>query len=604
MSIRPTCLLLAATVMASVTIRAQDPTPLATARQQALGTKVTKIAGRVTAGASLFRNTAFLQDASAGIAVFNRTFREGVRVGDSVIIENANLTEFGQTSGQPGTGLTQLTGDSIRFTVVPGERREPQPRTVAIPRVSGPSGEEYEGQLVRLRNVRFVQQGLFQGETTYQIIDAFGNDVDVRLDGGTEIAINNLSIPTGDIDLIGLVSQFRGSYQIQPRFATDLGLPPLEKDTVARGNTLDVTTWNLEWLGTADTSRGPSDKDRQFRSIRQVMDSIRADMYGVQEVLTAEALSRVADSLAGSYSSVFAAEVPSDQKMGWIYNRDIVTPVSTGLAVCGAGDAWAGGRFPFRMTFDTKVGSETVRMVAFVIHAKASTDTVNPKNDYDRRKNDGEVFYNYLTEFYKDSNLIIIGDFNDDMTTSVIDSTLVTPWTAFTEDKTNYSVLTLPLSERGLVSYVGFNRAFLDHIIVSNEVVPLIHRTYIEAPQAYMSSYSSTVSDHLPVTVRIRTNGASTSVDEDVEAVLPAMRIAPNPMTAGGIVELRVASATHLRVDIVDVMGRTVQTLTDEYAAASTRILPIDATGLAAGSYLLRVARDGAVTTSTFVVNR
>lgn len=588
---------------APVLLSAQEPTPLATARQQAFGTKVTKVAGRITAGASLFRNTAFMQDASAGIAIFNRSFREGVRVGDSVIIENANLTEFGQTSGQPGTGITQLTGDSIRFTVIPVERREPQPRTVAIPRVSGPSGEEYEGQLVRLRNVRFVQQGLFQGETTYQIVDAFGNDVDVRLDGGTEIAINNLTIPTGEIDLIGLVGQFRGNYQIQPRFATDIGLPPLEKDTVSRANTLDVTTWNLEWLGFPDTTRGPSDKDRQFRSIRQVMDSIRADLYGVQEVLTNEALFRISDSLAGSYKSVFAADVPSEQKMGWIYNSDVVTPVSTGLAVCGAGDAWAGGRFPFRMTFDTKVGGETVRMVAFVVHAKASTDTVNPKNDYDRRKNDGEVFYNYLTEFYKDSNVIIIGDFNDDMTTSVIDSTLVTPWTAFTTDKANYNVLTLPLSERGLVSYIGFNRSFLDHIIVSNEVTPFVHRTYIEAPQAYMSSYGSTVSDHLPVTVRLRTNGTVSSVNDDTTPFTGSLRLSPNPMTSGGVAELSLTAPGHVRADILDMMGRTVSVLTDEHAAASTRILPIDASTLSAGTYLLRVSINGATTTSRFVVN-
>lgn len=603
MSFRTSCAMLALMAAPAIML-AQDITPLATARQQAFGTKVAKIAGRVTAGASLFRNTAFLQDASAGIAVFNRTFREGVRVGDSVIIENANLTEFGQTSGQPGTGLTQLAGDSIRFTVVPGERREPQARTVAIPRVSGPSGEEYEGQLVRLRNVRFVQQGLFQGETTYQIVDNFGNDVDIRLDGGTEIAINNLPIPTGDIDLIGLVGQFRGNYQIQPRFATDIGLPPLEKDTVARANTLDVTTWNLEWLGFADSTRGPADKNRQFRSIRQVMDSIRADMYGVQEVLSAEALSRVADSLSGSYASIFAADVPSEQKMGWIYNRDVVTPVSTGLAVCGAGDAWAGGRFPFRMTFDTKVNGTPVRMVAFVIHAKASTDTVNPMNDYNRRKNDGEVFYNYLTEFYKDSNVIIIGDFNDDMTTSIIDSTLVTPWTSFTNDKTNFNVLTLPLSERGLISYVGFNRAFLDHIIVSNEVTPFVHRTYIEAPQAYMSSYGSTVSDHLPVTVRLRTNGIVNSVTENDIPFAGSLRLSPNPMTSGGIAELSLSAPAHLRADIVDMMGRTIAVLTDEQAAASTRVLPIDASTLSAGTYMLRVRINGTTTTARFVVNR
>lgn len=600
MSLRTMCTVLAATSLVTSVAHAQDP--IATARQQAFQTKVTKVAGRVTAGAGIFRNTAFLQDGSAGIAVFNRTFREGVRVGDSVVIENATLSEFGQSSGQPGTGLTQLTGDSIRFTVIPVERREPSARTAGIPRVAGPSGEEYEGQLVRLRNVRFVQTGLFQGETTYQVLDNFGNDIDVRLDGGTEIAINNLPIPTTEIDLIGLVGQFRGAYQMQPRFATDVGLPPLEKDTVSRARTLDVTTWNLEWFGSDDTTRGPRDKNRQIRSVRQVMDSVRADLYGFQEVVSAEVLARLTDSIAGNYAALYASDVPSDQKMAWVYDRDVVTPVSSGLTIVGSGDAWAGGRFPFRLTFDVNTAAGPARFVAFVLHAKA-TDSATATEDYNRRKQDGIAFHNYLTQFYADSNVIIVGDFNDDVTTSIIDSTLVTPWNVFVQDAANYSVLTRPLSERGLASYVGFNRSFLDHIIVSNEVAPFVHRTYIEAPTAYLSSYSSTVSDHLPVSARILTDGTISSVD-DVTTERLGIRLSPNPMVAGGLVELSLLHAAHVRADVVDVMGRTVTTLCDEFTPSSTRVLSIDASALATGMYQLRVSIDGTIASAPFVVTR
>lgn len=592
----------AVVALAAMTTAMHAQDPIATARQQTLGTKVTKVAGRVTAGASIFRNTAFMQDASAGIAIFNRTFREGVRVGDSVVIENATLSEFGQSSGQPGTGLTQLTGDSMRFTVIPVERREPAARTVGIPRVAGPSGEEYEGQLVRLRNVRFVQSGLFQGETTYQVLDNFGNDIDVRLDGGTEIAINNLAIPAGEIDLIGLVGQFRGAYQIQPRFATDVGLPPLERDTVSRSRTLDVTTWNLEWFGSADTTRGPRDKNRQIRSVRQVMDSVRADLYGFQEVVTADVLARLTDSIAGNYASLFAADVPSDQKMAWVYDRDVITPVSSGLTIVGAGDAWAGGRFPFRLTFDLNTANGTKRYVAFVVHAKA-TDSATALVDYERRKQDGIAFHSYLAQFYADSNVIIIGDFNDDVTTSIVDSTLVTPWNVFIQDDANYAVLTRPLSERGLASYVGFNRSFLDHIIVSNEVRPLVHRTYIEAPTAYLSSYSSTVSDHLPVTARIMSDGTSTSVDDELSTAA-LVRLSPNPMTSGGFAALSLPQAARVRAEVIDMLGTRVAVLCDEWTPASTRVLPIDATSLVTGTYMLRVTVDGTSTSTSFIVTR
>ena len=141
----------------------------------ALGSIVPKVAGRVTSGAGIFRNTAFLQDRTGGIAVFNAQFRTGVRVGDSVVVEKGQLSEFQATTGSPGTGLLQLTGTDLTFTVVPTAPVEPTPRVTTIPLIT----ESTEGQLVRLRKVKFQSTGAFQGETNYVVLDASLNEIAV-----------------------------------------------------------------------------------------------------------------------------------------------------------------------------------------------------------------------------------------------------------------------------------------------------------------------------------------------------------------------------------------------------------------------------------------
>ncbi|HRK60261.1 MAG TPA: hypothetical protein PLI74_11505, partial [Candidatus Kapabacteria bacterium] len=90
--------------------------------------------------------TCFAQDGTAGIALFNSQFRNGVKVGDSVLIQAATITEFQATTGQPGTGLLQFSGNNFKFIVVPVPTKEELPKNIAIPAIN----ESVEGQLVRV----------------------------------------------------------------------------------------------------------------------------------------------------------------------------------------------------------------------------------------------------------------------------------------------------------------------------------------------------------------------------------------------------------------------------------------------------------------------
>ncbi len=579
--------------LTSIAVLAQDPITIADAKKLDFGATVSKIAGRVTSSIEL-SNVVYMQDRTGGIAVFNENMRLGVKIGDSVIVESGTLAEFGNSTGAPGTGLTQLTGNALRFTVVPGARVEPAARSISIPLI----GEGVEGQLVRIRRLKMIESGRFEGNRSYNAMDNSGNDVVIRIDRACEIGVNNLEIPTGEIDVIGVVSQFRGTYQLLPRLAQDVGLPPIVADTVSKNRTIDITTWNLEWFGWADSTRGPFNKTLQRQRIRTIMDTIKADIYALQEVLTDEALASLSDSIVGGYRRIFNSDIPSDQKMAYIYNPATVTPVSTGLAVNGGSQAWANGRFPLRMTFDIAGGK---RMVVFNIHAKA-TDSSTAQNDYQRRKTDAETFHAYLRDFYNDSSVVVLGDFNDRLVGTNIDSTLPSCYGVFTNDTQGWKATTLPLEQEGLSSYLGFNRSFIDHIIINRNLVPVYYRACLESPERYLTSYSSTVSDHRPVTLRLWSDG-TVGVNEQNVLSASAVRVSPNPMSTSGMVEVVAEQGGTLSVDLFTTSGVQINVVS-ETLAPSIRLVSLPVDQLATGSYTLVVRLNGAVSTTRVVVTR
>ncbi|MFM8178845.1 MAG: DUF5689 domain-containing protein, partial [Candidatus Kapaibacterium sp.] len=260
------------------------------------------------------------------------------------------------TTGQPKTGLSEIAGSQVNYIVIPGTQSVPAPTNTSVQSVS----ESVEGMLVKLRGVTFTSTGSFQGDKNYVVRNANGDSVQVRIDANTEIALNTLGIPPGTIDLVGVVSQFRGAYQVLPRFASDIGLN-VEKDTVPKNVTFDITSWNVKnFMSTIDTAI--KDKQRQLESVKRALDSINADLVSLQEVSNAAGFQRLVDTLATPSEGLLAVEIQQDQKMAFIYRKGVVTKLSSGLAVNGGAQAWASGRFPLRLTFEADLNGVKKKM--------------------------------------------------------------------------------------------------------------------------------------------------------------------------------------------------------------------------------------------------
>jgi len=173
------------------------------ARQQSLGSLVT-VNGIITNGAEL-GVIRFLQDTTAGIAVYDAALSTLNR-GDSVSITGI-LTDY--------NGLLEINSVS-NWNLISSGLAVPDAKPVTLP--SGFNNNN-EAQLLKLNAVHFTNNGTFSTSSTNYTISDGSNTADVRIIGSTNIG--GTAIPSGNINLIGLLGEYNGTFQLQPRDLAD-----------------------------------------------------------------------------------------------------------------------------------------------------------------------------------------------------------------------------------------------------------------------------------------------------------------------------------------------------------------------------------------------
>lgn len=209
---------------------------IAQARSAGAGVAV-RVRGIVTA-ANEFNSPSFIQDATAGIAVFSPVFSTSACAGDLWEVAGV-LKDF--------NGLLVL--DPITDTIrVSTGNPLPLPQMISVSQ----AGEIYEGQLVYITGVHFAETGFFNGGTsgtTYHITDGVTR-LDVRISSGS--ALEGAAIPAGIIYLKGILSQYYARYQVMPRNQTDLEqLPGPVIDSPPTVTALADTSFTVRWTTSA-----------------------------------------------------------------------------------------------------------------------------------------------------------------------------------------------------------------------------------------------------------------------------------------------------------------------------------------------------------------
>jgi hypothetical protein len=309
---------------------------------------------------------------------------------------------------------------------------------------------------------------------------------------------------------------------------------PLVADTIIalRGNsidaatTLEVVNWNVEWFGS--TTLGPTNNNLQEQNVKTVLQNVGADVYALVEVVDEARLANIVNQMPG-YSYVLsnygsytnpnqagAGPLSEAQKLGLVYKTALFPAGLTSQALLSAGinsaaditnpayNWYASGRFPFMVTGTTTLNGITKQIRFVITHAKANTSPT--LTSYARRKAGNDSLRIHLNTFYPNDNIIFLGDFNDDLDSTITAG--ITPklssYKQFTDDAANFYSPTLALSLAGKKSTVSYNDV-IDHVMLSNEM----QCSYMLGTAAILTdvaglipNYGTTTTDHYPVFTR------------------------------------------------------------------------------------------------------
>lgn len=173
-----------------------------------------------------FDNTYYIQSSTSpfnGMCIYSSKLR--AHRGDSIII-TALVDEYSQ--------LTELKDPTYFYSYPTGKVIEPIDLTVS--QIS----EDYEGMLVRIRDVQFTDGGVtiptYEGKS-YTFSDATGSMV-IYSRYGSRLGGNQL--PSGTIDLTGILSQYNANYQLLVRDMNDFTQVSAIENKTVTGNPFEI----------------------------------------------------------------------------------------------------------------------------------------------------------------------------------------------------------------------------------------------------------------------------------------------------------------------------------------------------------------------------
>ncbi|MBB1192126.1 endonuclease [Flavobacterium sp. SOK18b] len=363
--------------------------------------------------------------------------------------------------------------------------------------------------------------------------------------------------------------------------------------SLPKTETFDIVTYNLEFFGTdvkdtSGTEFGPTNDVLQIDNVAKVINTMNADVYAVQEVSDDAALETLiqkisvngktfAKSVSPVWSRSFQAPDPNfpPQKLVVLYNTQTTTvkksrvmfsklydEVRAGTKTLpnypSTGDSfYSSGRLPYMVEIETNINGVKKDLTIINLHARANSGSDIAR--YNMRKYDVELLKDSLDVNYPNANIILLGDYNDDVDQSVIAGN-PSSYQKLVEDTARYNTLTLDISKAGAFSYLS-SGGFLDHILVSNELTDeyVTNSTVVYDPRNDVPNYVTTTSDHGPVIARFELKADPVlSVNDVLPTNKTIVKMYPNPVSDILNVSLDSFENEKVKLQFYDVLGRAI----------------------------------------------
>lgn len=277
--------------------------------------------------------------------------------------------------------------------------------------------------------------------------------------------------------------------------------PPPDDDlvpAVGSASTLEVGAWNIENF---PCGQAPGCRDNTEATIKVVADiiaSMEIDVLAVEEIASVEAWNELLARLPG-YEGRLSAHTYNDgtyQKVGVIFRTSVVSVPSMKLLFNDSAHDYDLPRPPLEL--QVAVNDAEVAFTMIVVHLKAGTGY----EDQQRRRAASELLEQHVYDLVSggDSNVIVLGDFNNEIDSDEPEERMVLD--AWLSRPDSYTFATQALADGGAFSFVP-SHVLLDQIVTTASLVDERAGGTTVIPRldqaANIFNYVDGVSDHLPV---------------------------------------------------------------------------------------------------------
>ena len=259
---------------------------------------------------------------------------------------------------------------------------------------------------------------------------------------------------------------------------------------------LDIMTWNIEWF--------PKNGDITIDYVSQIIDQLDMDVLAIQEldntILFDEMIDNLTDYL-GYYESAWFAG------LAYIYNSETIQ-INNIYEIYTTSPYWSA--FP-RSPMVMDMNFMDKNYIIINNHFKCCGDgnlNLNDDNDEETRRHIASTLLKeYIDENFPNSNVIVLGDLNDDLT----DNPNNNVFQMIIDDSDNYLFADMVIAQGNSSDWSFPNwPSHLDHILITNELFSAYD--YIETIKidTFMdggfSEYDQNISDHRPVALKLTNN--------------------------------------------------------------------------------------------------
>tara|TARA_Y100001934_G_scaffold224033_1_gene267935 strand:+ start:10 stop:1053 length:1044 start_codon:yes stop_codon:yes gene_type:complete len=258
-------------------------------------------------------------------------------------------------------------------------------------------------------------------------------------------------------------------------------------------SSLDVITWNIENF--------PKHSET-IDYVVEFIGNLNADIIALQEIEDQASFEQLENNLLGSWVG-YRAENSNWGELSYLINRDNIEITHYPYTILNEYEYY----FAYRPPYVVEVNFNEEIFIIINVHYKCCGDGDLEQDYWDeeyRRQQASYYLKNYIDTYFNDQKVIVLGDFNDDISEATNNV-----FSVFLNDVENYYFADTHIAE-GPSSNWSFPNwpSHLDHILITNEIFDNynLHSAFTFKIDQYMSGwneYDNYISDHRPVAINL-----------------------------------------------------------------------------------------------------